>query len=373
MTHRSTIRAISVTVLSLAAWLVSWNWAGAAAVGSSREQEKPVEQAYKNIQVLNGLPASELDGAMYYMSAALGVGCTHCHTNPWESDVKPSKLAARRMILMTRGINKENFSGNPVVNCYTCHRGQTQTATMPPPGQLAWQTPDAEPAGTKPPESMPGAEQVIDKYTRAIGGGASIDRLRTRVARGTRTTTNKMTPPLAVPLEVYQTAANKLLVITRPPSGVIYEAFNGTAGWLKDARGRRETAGKELAEQKRGADFYRFLKIKESYPGLRVLGKEKVGDREAYVVGATSREGEREKLYFDAETGLLIRRYVTLKTALGPIPEVTDFWDYKDVDGLKLPFTVSWSRPPFTSTEKFVEIKLNVAIDDAKFDPPAAR
>jgi hypothetical protein len=373
MTRRSTARAISATVLGLTAWLVLWNWAGAAALDSPGEQEKPIEQAYKNIQVLNGLPASELDGAMYYMSAALGVGCTHCHTNPWESDVKPSKLAARRMILMTRNINKENFSGNPVVNCYTCHRGQTQTATLPPPGQPAWQTLDAEPAGAKPSEAMPGAEQVIEKYTRAIGGEAAINKLRTRAARGTRTTTNKMTPPLAVPLEVYQTAANKLLVITRPPSGITYEGFNGAAGWLKDARGQRETAGKELAEEKRAADFFRFLKIKESYPGLRLLGKEKVGDREAYVVGATSREDAREKLYFDAETGLLIRRYVTLRTALGPIPEVTDFWDYKEVDGLKLPFTISWSRPPFTSTEKFVEIKLNVPIDNAKFDPPATK
>jgi hypothetical protein len=375
MTRRSITRAISVTVLSSAACLILWNWASAAAsaLGQLNEQEKPAEQVYKNIQVLNGLPASELDGTMYYMSATLGVGCTHCHTNPWESDVKPSKLAARRMILMTRNINKENFSGNPVVNCYTCHRGQTQTVTVPPAGQPAWQTPGAETTAAKPSDAMPDAGQVIEKYIRAIGGEAAINKLKTRAARGTRTTTNKMTPPLSVPLEVYQTAANKLLAITNHPGGVTYEGFNGTVGWFKDVRGQREVTGKELAEEKRAADFFRFLKIRESYPGLRVLGKENVGGREAYVVGATSRDDSREKLYFDAETGLLVRRYVTYKTALGSIPEVTDFADYKDVDGIKLPFTISWSRPPFTSTEKFVEIKLNVAIDDAKFDPPASK
>jgi hypothetical protein len=375
MAHRSTIRAASVTVLGLATCLVLWTWAGAHAAvpDPSGNQEKPVEQAYKNIQVLNGLPASELDGAMYYMSAALGVGCAHCHTNSWESDAKPSKLAARRMILMTRNINKENFSGNPVVNCYTCHRGQTQTVTMPPAVEPAWQALEAEPAGARPVEAMPAAEQVIERYIRAIGGEGAINKLRTRVALGTRTTANKMTPPLAAPLEVYQTAANKLLVITRRPGGVTYEGFNGTAGWAQDAGGLRRTAGKELVEEKRGADFIRFLKIKESYPGLRVLGKEKLGGREAYVVGATSREGDRERLYFDAGTGLLIRRYLTFRTALGSIPEVTDFWDYKEVDGIKLPFTVSWSRAPFTSTDKFADIKLNVAIEDAKFDPPASK
>jgi hypothetical protein len=359
----------------MALCLFVWNWAGAdaSALDSVEEQEKPAEQVYKNIQVLNGLAASELDGAMSYMSAALGVGCTHCHTNPWESDVKPAKLAARKMILMTRNINKENFSGNPVINCYTCHRGQPQTVTMPLAGQPAWQTLDAEPAAVKPPDQMPNAEQVIEKYTRAIGGEAAINNLKTRVSRGTRTTTNRMTPPLSVPLELYQTAGNKMLAITNRPGGAAYEGFNGTVGWLKDARGQREITGKELAEEKRDAGFFRYLKIKESYPSARVLGKEKVGDREAFVVGATSRDDSREKLYFDTETGLLIRRYVTFKTALGSIPEVTDFADYKEVDGIKLPFTISWSRPPFTSTEKLTEIKLNAPIDDAKFDPPAVK
>jgi hypothetical protein len=383
MTGRSITRAISVIILSLAFCLFILNRANDVTQAEglryihlpsvSDEQEKPAEQVYKNIQVLNGLAASELDGAMYYMSASLGVGCTHCHTNPWESDAKPSKLAARKMILMTRNINKENFSGNPVVNCYTCHRGQPQTVTMPPASQPAWQMLDAEPAAAPPTPAMPSAEQVIDKYIRAIGGAAAINKLKTRVSRGTRTTTNKMTPPLSVPLEVYQTAANNLLAITNHPGGVVHKGFNGTVGWLKDARGQREITGKELAEEKRGADFFRYMKIKESYPSARLLGKEKVGDREAFVIGATSRDDSREKLYFDTETGLLIRRYVTFKTALGSIPEVTDFADYKDVDGIKLPFTISWSRPPFTSTEKLVEIKLDVPIDDRKFDPPAVK
>src|SRR5262249_33932419 len=90
----------------------------------SGQPEKTAEQVYKNIQVLNGLPASDLDGVMLFMSAALGVGCTHCHTNPWDSDAKTAKAAARRMILLTRGLNKEHFSGNPAVTCYTCHHGQ---------------------------------------------------------------------------------------------------------------------------------------------------------------------------------------------------------------------------------------------------------
>jgi hypothetical protein len=103
---------------------------------------------------------------------------------------------------------------------------------------------------------------------------------------------------------------------------------------------------------------------------MRVLSKEKVAGRDAWVVGATSRDESRERLYFDAETGLLVRKYVTFKTAFGGIPEITDFNDYRDVNGIKLPFTIRWSRPPFGFVRKFSEIRINASIDGAKFQAP---
>ena len=360
-------RAASVTVLSFALCLLAANWVAANRIDNqdkrAAESEKPAEEVYKNIQVFNGLPASQLDGAMQFMSASLGVGCDHCHTNPWESDAKTAKVATRRMILMTRNINKESFSNNPAVTCYSCHFGRPHT--MPLPGvELLASKPEPEPAITKP-ASMPATDEVINRYIRAIGGEAVIETFKTRVSRGTLTTANLMTSPVSAPLEVYQQAPNKILTVVNNQS---YKGFNGTAGWAKDNRGRREIEGKDLAEQKRDADFFKYLKLRESYLSLRVLGKEKIAGREAYVVGATSVDGSREKLYFDVGTGLLIRRYVSFKTVFGTIPEVTDFDDYKEVSGAKLPFTVSWSRPPFASMQKFTEIKINVPVDAAKFE-----
>jgi hypothetical protein len=128
---------------------------------------------------------------------------------------------------------------------------------------------------------------------------------------------------------------------------------------------------KELVGARGSADFFRYLKIKETYPQMRVLAREKVGTREAYVVGATSRDDSRERLYFDEDTGLLIQRQVTFKTAFGGIPEITDFDDYREVGGIKLPFMITWSRTPFGFTQKFTEIKLNVIVDDARFHSDA--
>src|ERR1044071_3906502 len=69
-------------------------------------QAKTAEQVYKNIQVFKGLPASQLQGAMSFMADSLGVGCGYCHGKSFESDEKPTKLAARRMIRMVFDLNK---------------------------------------------------------------------------------------------------------------------------------------------------------------------------------------------------------------------------------------------------------------------------
>jgi hypothetical protein len=333
-------------------------------------EEKTAEQVYKNIQVLNGLPALELDGVMNFMSAAMGVGCTHCHTNPWDSDAKSAKLAARKMIVMTRAINKENFSGNPAITCYTCHRGQHNTEPQPPIDIAISPAPDVTaPAGK--PVALPSIGEVIERYVRAVGDEAAVEKLKTRLSRGTETTTDRMTPPQTFPLEIIQAAPDKLLIIRKNPGGATAEGFDGARGWTKDVRGQLEMTGKGLTVTKREAEFFRYLKITESYPQMRVLSKEKIGDREVHVVGATSREGDRERLYFDIESGLLVRKYVSFKTAFGSIPEVTDFDDYREVSGVKLPFTIKWSRPPFGFVRKFTEIRLNGIVDGARFQPEA--
>jgi photosynthetic reaction center cytochrome c subunit len=371
-------RSIGVAALCLfaASWTSAHKTVSYKTVSTNRaacqdrqpaEREKTSAEVYKNIQVFNDLPASQLDGAMQFMSAALGVGCNHCHAGSWDSDAKSSKIAARKMVLMTRNINKESFSGNPAITCYTCHQGQPQTAPVPAVEPRAAQSePEAVVAS---PAKLPTTDEVIDRYTRAIGGQEAIDKLKTRVSLGKLITANRMAPPATVSLEIYQQAPNKYLRV----AAVERAAFNGETGWKKGDGGLLNLEDRDLNDLKREADFFRFLKLRESYPSMRVLSKEKIGDREAYVVGATSRDNSREKLYFDSATGLLIRKYVAVKTALGAIPEVMDFDDYREAGGVKFPFTVFWSRPPFAATQKFAEMKINLPIDDAKFEKPATK
>jgi hypothetical protein len=126
------------------------------------------------------------------------------------------------------------------------------------------------------------------------------------------------------------------------------------------------------AQLRREAEFHKETRLKEVYPKMTVLGRATVGGREAYVVEASPADGgSPEKLFFDAQTGLLVRKYSEARTALGQFPTQTDYEDYREVDGVKLPFSIRWAIPGRVWGRKITEVKQNVPLDDAQFNAPA--
>lgn len=137
----------------------------------------------------------------------------------------------------------------------------------------------------------------------------------------------------------------------------------------------RDLGGSQLAALKRDADLRGDLRLRELYPDMAVAGREKVGDRDAYVIVSRVSDKKLERLYFDARTGLLLRIAATTETPLARLPEETVFEDYREVDGVKIPFVVraSYVDPFIGWTRKFTEIKHNVPVEDSKFGKPAVK
>ncbi len=101
-------------------------------------QTRPAEEVFKNIQVLKGMPASELRPAMMRFSRALGVKCDYCHVaREFDKDDKPAKATAREMIRMVREIDDAHFPQTRLVTCWTCHRGNAKPETAPHPPETA--------------------------------------------------------------------------------------------------------------------------------------------------------------------------------------------------------------------------------------------
>jgi len=164
-----------------------------------------------------------------------------------------------------------------------------------------------------------------------------------------------------------------VLAVLNSPAGVFERGFDGTIAWEKSSRGIRDLSAPEVYYLRRYPDIYKDLKLKEQFTRLTFGGKPKVDGRDVYVIRGTTASGRRETLFFDVETGFLVRRTTSMTTPVGTIPEQVDFADYKDVDGLKLPFTIRVSAvdPNYSVVRKFTEIKLNVPLDAKIFNKPA--
>jgi photosynthetic reaction center cytochrome c subunit len=337
---------------------------GLAADPTPSPQDKTAEQVYHNIQALKGIPAPQLQQVMALFTGALGVKCGYCHTNPFEKDDKPAKQTARRMIQMVFDLNRGNFGGKGAITCYTCHHGRPKPDTVVVLGTNPWLA--TEPAAATPGPAMPTVDQILDRYVKAIGGRESLAKLTTRISRGSRIGADGV----LVPEEVYQKAPDKLLVITKYPDVALTVRVNGQRGWSGEKDKPNEISGEEMAELAREAVFSKEISLKELYSTMQLAGKASVGEKEAYVIEATSRSGIPEKLYFDTQTGLLVRRYRESKTVLGPFPLQMDFEDYQVADDVKIPLTIRWSMPGRVWGRRIAEVKHNVPIEDEQFNPP---
>jgi hypothetical protein len=270
---------------------------------------------------------------------------------------------------MVLSINKNNFNGNTDVSCYTCHRGRTRPQGVPE-LPIPVPTPRAETGDAGPKETLPTADQILAKYLEAVGGAAALEKLKTRTMKGTFLTSNGT----SLSYELYQSAPDKVLAVFTTPQGIVERAYNGSAAWEKSTRGVRDMVDEESFYLKRYPDLFKDIKLKDQFTRLTVSGKEKIDGRDVYASRGTSAGNRRERLYFDIQSGVLVRRVTVMTTSIGNIPEQVDFEDYRDVDGMKLPFTIRVSAidPFYTSTRKFTEIKLNAPIDEKRFNKPSA-
>ena len=336
---------------------------------------RKAEEQFKNIQVLKGVPADEIFPTMQFITASLGVECEFCHVqNAFEKDDKKTKQTARKMMEMMFALNKENFAGHREVTCFSCHRGNVKPAAIPvvmaeePKGGMGEPHGPENAAGAATSQnSGPAAEQLIDKYVKAVGGAPAIDKVTSRVMKGTIDFGGR-----SLPIDIYSKAPDARISFTHLQDGDSVTAFNGHEGWLgSPGRPVREMHGSDLDGAAIDADLHLATHLKQMFSSLQVRGSEKIGDHETYVV-VGQRDGKPPiELYFDQQSGLLVRLVRYGETALGWLPTQIDYADYRDADGVKVPYQWTLARPSGRFTIQVTDLKQNVPVDDAKFVKPA--
>lgn len=383
------MRGVVCAALILAASFVLWGRVVRTSAQGPSAADKPVEQTRKNIQVLKGLPDSQLMPEMNFISASLGVRCDFCHVTQgkdpktgltnwiWESDDKEEKKTAREMMRMVLTVSKGDFGvSRGQVTCFTCHRGQTHPQSLPtlpltvsghePPPPGATPTPAPGPNAPRPEQLT--VQQVFDKYVAAVGKPDAVSKFQTQMLKGTVEQSQNRKSSFEATLK----GPDKiLLVVEGAQGGAMRRALSGSAGWMSGPRGQRALGPGELAEARRIADYFNAVKFAPA-PTMRVAGRRKVGERDAIVVIDRQSETVQRRYFFDAETGLLLRIVTLTDAILNQLPEQVDFEDYRDVDGVKLPFVIRISAIDtfFSRTQTITEVKHGAPVEDSVFEMP---
>ena len=221
---------------------------------------------------------------------------------------------------------------------------------------------------TAPVAALPSVDDILAKFEKALGGKEALEKQSSRYSKGTFTLGEMGSPGST---EIYQKAPDKMLTVTDTGQfGIFRSGVDGANAWVDTPQGVQDLTGAAAAASKRGALFYGELHMKESYPKMVVKSKDKFDGKDVYVVEATPTEGSPELLSFDADSGLMVRSQTQMEGPQGTVDVDTRLSDYRDVDGVKIPFKFEQQRSDFSFVIQFTEVKHNVPIDDAKFEKP---
>jgi len=348
-------------------------------------EQRPLlsEHAFKNVQVLRGIPVKEFMETMGFFSAALALNCSDCHgeTGGWAdyANDTPLKQMSRRMIVMVNALNRASFGGAPAVTCYTCHRGSPRPKVIPSLAQQYSVPPDVDPDEIQP---LPAAratltaEQILDRYIEAIGGAAAAARLTSYTAKGMYEGFDSDFEQ--VPVDIYARAPDRRATVIHMRAGESITTYDGREAWAAGPPDLTPVTlmslvGESLSGARLDAQLAFPGQIKQILTDWRTgFPPLSIDDRPVAVIDGRTREGSRVKLYFDNETGFLVRSVRYSTTAVGTVPITAVYSNYRDVPslGVTIPYTwqVTWTNG--RGTYNITSVQPNVAIEAARFGRP---
>jgi photosynthetic reaction center cytochrome c subunit len=388
---------LAATGIAVAGWI-----SAASGAVQNASQEKPLlaEDVFKNIQVLKGIPVDDFLETMGIMAAALQFDCSDCHVGAgtdkvdWAADT-PRKRMARRMVTMVATINRTDFGGRQMVTCWTCHRNRDKPLVTPVMATIYGTPPfDLDDIIVQAP-GAPSAESILDRYVQAAGGAQRLAGLVSFVGKGTSVGFGGFGGGGDVEIVAKAPDKRATIILFKEDTGRgdQIRTYDGRIGWVRtplNVLGEFQLAGGDLDGARFDAQLSFPVQIKQILTNLKTgpptsitdlpapssqaslqqdvtLGQTHVVD----VVQGTGPRGLLVTLYFDKQSGLLLRELRYGNSPIGRVPTQIDFADYRDVSGITLPFRITYAWLDGRDSIVLNDIKTNVPVDEAKFGKPA--
>ena len=222
------------------------------------------------------------------------------------------------------------------------------------------------------------ADEIVEKHLAAIGGREALGRIRTRVSTGTVTVTTPL-GELPGTVESFAKAPNKSRTLVKidltafgAPQLINDQRFDGNAAYVIDSlNGNRDITGTQLDAMKNNGFPTALLDYRARGHALALIGKEPVAGKPAFVLEITPKTGPRARTWIDVDSYVVVRTTVRVEAPSGgEVEQMTEFNDYRTVDGVKVAFLVKSSNAMQTVTATLTNVTHNVDVDEASFAKP---
>lgn len=356
--------------------------AAAQANQASTAKAQKAGEVFKNVttSTLQELSVDDFIASMGVISADLGLDCADCHPAAgsdkvdWVFDT-PRKKTARKMVEMVATINRTNFGGAQFVTCYTCHHGRMRPTTTIALDALYGPPNEEKDDIVAPGEGGPSVDQILDKYIQALGGAQRVASIKSFIATGTSVGYEGLGGggQFLICGKAPDQRMVQIVFKDHPERGDSTRAYNGSAGWIKSPRGllgEYELAGSELDGLRLESQLAFPGQIKQVLTNLRAGNPDTINGSDVDVVQGTGPRGVLATLYFDKQSGLLVRLVRYGRSPVGRVPVQSDYSDYRDVGGVKFPFKYTFSWLDGRDAFQLTDVKTNVPIDPAMFGKP---
>jgi hypothetical protein len=147
------------------------------------------------------------------------------------------------------------------------------------------------------------------------------------------------------------------------------EAFNGKSAWRQNARGEiRTLVGADGLQVEAAARFYnsRLLNPKKNRLLVTYVGPAQVRGKDALELEVTAPSGAKRKVYFDAQTHLIVKE----SALVGGVQQEILYDDYRAVEGVQVPYRIELQRGADAFDIRLTQAAISERVGERAFDFP---
>ena len=224
--------------------------------------------------------------------------------------------------------------------------------------------PTDKPVYSKPlPEGLT-AESVVKTYVDAVGGEENLRSVNSTLTTADVTIQGAPFKPTAI---LKQMSPNKfsMEMIVEGMGTVMKQNFDGETGYMEQQGRKIPMDEKDIASRKSTKGLFPELFMESST--LTLDSKTTIDGTDVYKIKVT-KDGKESFRYYDVETGYLLRAEETNETAGQSVTTVTDYSNYKEVNGVMMPYTWKIATGPQVLNLEVTEIKVNEGVTAEDFN-----